>query len=200
MKNTKITPLLLLIFFLPFLTKAAEQLNKAQEHTLKLMLAAEHGDLVCVSEVLQAGHADINIEVPGINMTPLHQAVLNNHSEVVRALLSAKALHDTPNRYGDTPLHTATNNKEITIMELLIAANANLAQTNNSLYTPLHIACEVGSLEAVQTLLDAKANVEGKTDRDETLFDILQENKQEMIALLQRHARNDPEAKIDENN
>jgi ankyrin repeat protein len=68
--------------------------------------AAEDGSLAAV-EILIAAHADVNASVPHDGSTPLMVAAAGGHTDVVRALLAAKADPRRVNGDGQTALDLA---------------------------------------------------------------------------------------------
>ena len=83
--------------------------------------------------------------------TPLHEASMEGHMDVVRALLAAGADVNARNdSYGDTPLHGASCHGHMDVVRALLAAGADLGARNDDGYTPLHEA----SLEVKEILND----------------------------------------------
>ncbi|CAK9830093.1 Transient receptor potential channel pyrexia [Anthophora retusa] len=100
--------------------------------------------------------------------TPLHQAVKNNHSEVVRILVSAGANVNAQDEHGITPLLLAgstvvpENSNELykynEIIEILVTekASTNIVHPDTGT-TALHSAAVLGSSTATKKLLDGGA-------------------------------------------
>ena len=57
--------------------------------------------------------------------TPIYQAALEGHLEVVRLLLEAKADPDSPNMWEDTPICEAFRSGHMEIVRLLLEARAD---------------------------------------------------------------------------
>ena len=99
---------------------------------------------------------------------PLYWACLNGYLEVVKALLSVKALVSLPNCMSSTPLHAAASSGHLAVMDLLVGRNADINAKNVFHNTPLMLAAQGGNLKAMDYLLqkgaDAHAvNLEGYT-------------------------------------
>ncbi|XP_043497215.1 transient receptor potential channel pyrexia-like [Polistes fuscatus] len=100
--------------------------------------------------------------------TPLHQAVRNNHSDVVKTLVKAGSNVNAQDERGNTALLLAGHNvnsndviemsKFVEIIDVLVSAKAltNVVDSNTGL-TALHHATRLGSPEAVKRLLDEDA-------------------------------------------
>jgi uncharacterized protein len=82
-----------------------------------LLFAADGGHHLLAELLISAG-AEVNTLDPRMNVTPLHQAVKQNHAQVVRVLLAHGALASIVDGEGKTPIQIAeaNDNKEITDM------------------------------------------------------------------------------------
>ncbi|XP_012228619.1 transient receptor potential channel pyrexia-like isoform X1 [Linepithema humile] len=96
--------------------------------------------------------------------TPLHQAVRNNHADIVRILIEGDANVDVQDDHNITPLLLAGNvmnrnkanemAKFVEIIEILVFAKAAINSVHPSTgTTALHHAAMLGSAEATQILL-----------------------------------------------
>ncbi|GLR19059.1 hypothetical protein GCM10007940_36750 [Portibacter lacus] len=94
-------------------------------HTAVIM-----GDLDAVRQHIKTG-TDINQKDAMSDSTPLMTAVTFNKSEIVKALIAAKADLTIQNKDGSTALHTAAFFGRIEIVQLLIDANADKTIKNN---------------------------------------------------------------------
>ena len=97
---------------------------------------------------------------------PLYWACLNGHFEVVKVLVSAKALVNLPNCMLSSPLHAAASNGHLNIIEYLINKNADVNAIDIFHSTPLMMAAQGGHLKAVEYLLQKGSdphavNIEG---------------------------------------
>lgn len=123
---------------------------------IQLNKAIELGDLSKVSQLLAAG-ADPNKPYDG--EPPLFYASILGHTEIVKKLLEAGAIVDTPNKNGETALYAASGQWEIEIVRLLLAAGADVDRRSYG-KTPLYEACDKGLPDFVKLLLSAGASVD----------------------------------------
>ncbi|GMM56739.1 Hos4 protein [Maudiozyma humilis] len=97
----------------------------------RLQIACDKGKLDTVRALLAAGEIDVNDQDNAGN-TPLHEAALNGHLEVVRVLVEHGA---DPNvrsyeMFGDTPLIDASANGHLDVVSYLLAHGADPTITN----------------------------------------------------------------------
>lgn len=90
----------------------------------------------------------------------LHQAILNDDIETVKAILSDARVTNNLNDFdkdGNTAFYLAVKAKKNDIIELLIAdprVDVNLQNTNQFVvYPPFHTLCRFGSFENVQSII-----------------------------------------------
>ncbi|MGE0634746.1 MAG: ankyrin repeat domain-containing protein, partial [Pseudobdellovibrionaceae bacterium] len=93
-------------------------------------------------------------------LSALHLACRQGHSELVKLLIESKADLNVRDKNKGTPLHEACFRGHLQEAELLIAAGADINATSKYLHTPLHDACENGHSEVVKLLIKAKANID----------------------------------------
>jgi ankyrin repeat protein len=86
----------------------------------------------------------------------LHKSVINQNTDLLKALIDQKVNVDYPSMGGLTPLHLCPSAQ---IMELLLTANAQINATDPNGNTPLHLHACQGNLHLVSVLISAKANV-----------------------------------------
>ncbi|CAL8101347.1 unnamed protein product [Calicophoron daubneyi] len=113
--------------------------------------AAIRGDVEQVHECLASGISPNVRDYAG--WTPLHEAVLHGHREVVLALLDAGATIDIPGGPDlDTPLHDSIQNGQVSCCELLLSRGANPFLPNGTGLTPLQmIDVSLSKLEVTGT-------------------------------------------------
>lgn len=116
-----------------------------------LALAAEDGNLVAVCWLLAQG---VNVNrVYSRNLTALHGAALNGHTDVVKALLAGGADVNAADTDGNTALHRASSKGDVDTVVFLIYAGANIQQANNDGATALHFAVWNEHEEVLRALL-----------------------------------------------
>jgi hypothetical protein len=141
-----------------------------------LLLAAGAGDLAQVQRQL-AAKADPNF-AHDFKWSPLLQASLHGHHEVVAALLAAGAEVSTPDATGTTPLHAACSRGHQEVVESLTKAGADVAARDNDGGTPLHAAAQNGFETVVFYLVEqleylglAPADPTARDDYEKTALD-----------------------------
>ncbi len=106
--------------------------------------------------------------------TPLHLALSNEATEVVKKLLENGA-EITSNKHGDTPLHSgvkATFSADIESWSYLLSKNLDLInQQNNSGRSPLIEAVSFHNESAVKFLIEKGADLLLKDNKDESAKD-----------------------------
>lgn len=92
----------------------------------KLHFAAEEGDLKKVKELVEQGR-DINAVDEGMNITPLHYAVREEHYDVVEYLISigANVNAHVEELIGETPLGDVAPTCSYRMADLLVKAGAD---------------------------------------------------------------------------
>ncbi len=131
------------------------------ENMAALHVAAKRGNVNVVNALL--GAPGVNIELLDLlHRTPLHCAVNEGRTEVVRILLSHGALVDTIDSTESTALHDAAMNGSYDIVEALLNAGANIEAHNNEYDTPLTFAIRYGDAEGItaRILLERGARVD----------------------------------------
>lgn len=81
------------------------QLN-AQTEEQNIWTAAAEGDIKLLRAEIAKG-VDVNLEVPGVGITPLVAAIIGNQPKAVRTLIRAGADANKASQDGNTPLHVA---------------------------------------------------------------------------------------------
>ena len=123
-----------------------------------LHLAASNGDLGVVRELLRLGANVSMTVVAGERGTPLHQAALEGHKEIVCVLLDAGCPIDVVDFGGHSALHFAAVGGAVEVIDVLIDRGLDVNRIDNEGITPLHVASACGKLEAVHELLRLGAN------------------------------------------
>ncbi|GMI24408.1 hypothetical protein TeGR_g12431 [Tetraparma gracilis] len=121
--------------------------------------------------------------VDSTQRTPLHDAVKNSHTGIVKTLLSNGAVADARDGIDWSPLHWAsrTGNMEIALA-LLKVSTAPLESQDTENRTPLLVAAENEHFELVKVLVnDFKANPNARNKRDESAADIGDDKTREFV-------------------
>jgi hypothetical protein len=97
---------------------------------------------------------NINVNVKDVyGMTPLHEAAINGHVEIVRLLLQNGADVNSKSNIGMTTLHFAAINGHVDILHLLVENGADLEAQNNDGWRALHYAVVNSRLPIIQELI-----------------------------------------------
>ena len=113
--------------------------------------AAEGGNLNALKSILTNDPTLLQSKDWG-DLTPLHLAVLHNHTDVVDYLLAQGADVNAKTSTGITPLHEAAQNGNKEITELLLAHKANVNAVDNQGWTPMARAQKWGHPEIAALL------------------------------------------------
>jgi ankyrin repeat protein len=147
---------------LPQLREAVEKLNAGATlgnigtaRTTPLHLAAGFGKGKAVHHLLMAGH-DALVH-SGAGRTPLHDACLGGHSEVLQLIVDAIPNHDCNvfDKEHQSPVHLAAYHGELKCMEVLAKAGADLKAVDTHGRQACHMAAKVNSMIR-QTMLRKK--------------------------------------------
>lgn len=98
--------------------------NPALEAAYELLLSAQNGAIVRISDYLREG-ADVNV-VDLYGNTPLMLAARSGRLAVVRVLLQNGANIDARNAYGETALIQAIHRGNPDVVQALVGFGANL--------------------------------------------------------------------------
>ncbi|EGB03521.1 hypothetical protein AURANDRAFT_14925, partial [Aureococcus anophagefferens] len=102
--------------------------NRANGMTL-LYHAASRGWCEAITWLLEQG-ADVNVGLPSLGWTPLHDAALQGHLDAAVLLLDADARVDVRNNYGNTALHNAAFDEHTNMLKLLLSRGASIDVRN----------------------------------------------------------------------
>lgn len=94
-------------------------------------------------------------EKNSLAMTPLHLAVFNNNSKLLRLMLSraqGSSGVNTRNGSGITPLHIACYYNYLECAEMLMQQGANLQSSDKNGRFPLHYCALGNSVDTMQVL------------------------------------------------
>lgn len=122
-----------------------------------LLCAANSGFNEIVKMILMSG-IDVNYCEEGY--TPLIEAALGGHSDVIQMLLQAGGNHSDADSDGKTALLVASMNGHLDAVDILIRANANVHQSDETGKTPLHYAAAEGYIQIAMLLLKAGSRID----------------------------------------
>ena len=119
------------------------------------LIATGNQQFECANIILDAG-IDANYQRPGTRDTPFMCATVNDHSSLVRKLISDGANVNSVNSQGTAALHMS-HNKECT--DLLIREGAHVNLKDKHGLTPLRCAVQYRSVDCTLSLISAGADV-----------------------------------------
>jgi len=125
-----------------------------------LMMASRHGNIVAVQCLIDSSSynipVDINFSSKQGGWTALILAARYNETNIAQALLSAGALINVQNNYGDTALMWAARNNHLEMVRLLLQFNADESIKDNRGKDSIRWAQERGN-NGVASLLETIA-------------------------------------------
>jgi ankyrin repeat protein len=128
----------------------------------RLGMASQKDDIVKVKKLLKKG-IDPNVRNPESGVTPLGIAAERGHTEIMKALLAAKALVNVTTIDMLTPLHISCQLGKLEAARLLIDAKAEVNTLSAKHVpcgtTPLVAATIRNSLPTMRILIEAHADV-----------------------------------------
>lgn len=107
-----------------------------EKPNMELQAAIVAGNLEIVKQHIKAG-TDINMKDQMSGSTPLITASTFGKTDIVKALIDAKAELDIKNNEGSTALHAAAFFGRAEIVQILVDAGADKSLKNNYKATPL---------------------------------------------------------------
>lgn len=125
--------------------------------TVKFLLK-QYGRHLRVNPGLEDFHKDPHRKKEVRHDVPLYWACLNGHLDVVKVLLSAKAVVGLPNCMMLTPLHAAASSGHLPVMEFLVGKNADINAQDVFRNTPVMLAARGGNVKAMEFLLQRGAD------------------------------------------
>ena len=124
-----------------------------------LVKAVWAGKLPAVQWLIEHAHADVDFAPPKYRITALHQAAMNNHTDIARWLLEfGNASPNTVSLTGKStpiPLIAAASKGHLEIVKLLVEKCPTSIQFTNKYgeYTAAHVAAREGHVDVLRHLL-----------------------------------------------
>ncbi len=137
----------------------------ANVHSEVLHIAAQHGDIFMIGELLRRG-AHVNAVNGPDKWTPLHYAAAYGQEDACEFLIAHEANKEARTKRGSTPLHIAAMNGKYDVCEFLISKRVNKEPKEDRERTPLHIAASNGHLDICKLLINKKRNKVSKVNKD----------------------------------
>ena len=128
--------------------------QRTDDKVAPLLLAAYWNNYMATRLLLERG-AHANVQASD-GATPLHDAVANNHENLVKLLLENVADANIQNAEGNTPLHLSVRNGNFEISQLLIEAGCNINLRDKNGRTPRHYSVANNRVDIVKLLLKSK--------------------------------------------
>ena len=121
-------------------------------YTSSLMVAAQHGDILRITNLLDEGIPVDEEDFQGI--TPLSYAIVNDWTVAAKILIAAGADINHRDKYGHTILITHVSAGRHKMVPFLLANGADASIVDPLGDTALEIAAFVGNVKALTLLLD----------------------------------------------
>ena len=149
------------------------------------MLQAAKLGLKDIVPLLIGKGANVNaVDTYEHDMTPLLYAAKNNHIEVVRQLVEARA--DIDAKYlGETAFWSGVKKGQVEIVRILARAGADLNRVYGDGWTPLMLAAEWGKTDVAVVLLESGAFPDG-----DAYALAMRKNNSEMVKMLRGAQKN----------
>lgn len=145
-----------------------------QEESTALHYSASGGNLKLTKLIIQAraDFNDLDMNVRGFDgRSPLHEAALRDHADMVLLLLSNGASIEAEDDSGRTALVSAAMIRCLDAVKALLNRVANVSayvSKNGVMMSPICLAAEYGSVSSVAILLDEGVNIEERDHKGAT--------------------------------
>lgn len=164
-----------------FIAEGASFGNAGYRSENALSIAVNNGNRDMV-EVLLAAGADPNAPVRYSSTTPFLEAAYKNQTDIVAAMLAAKANVNARGDRGNTAYIYAVAAKNKPLADLLLQHDAAIDARNNAGWTPLFYAARNGDMETVKLLIDKGARLDYRDEDGRSALDIAKESDRMAVA------------------
>lgn len=127
-------------------------------------IASRHGHLEIVNHLISKDDIKLN-EIDNKDNTPLHYAVIEEHPDIISALVKAGAKTDIINNDGYTPLFHAVANEQVAMIDALLKADVKPDELSSG-FSPLEKAIEIQNPKIFMMLLNARIKSGKPVDLD----------------------------------
>jgi ankyrin repeat protein len=140
---------------------------------------------------------DANIDVDARNTdedTPLLDAALLGHSDIVKLLLKQGANPQLVNTFSANFLHRAVNSSNLDVVKLALKEKDSLLGSDSNGFISLHVAAHQGFTEAALKLLASGSRtkqIEARTSREHTALDLAAKYRHLEVVKLLLKAKSD---------
>lgn len=163
----------------------------------RLGQAAERGDLDTLSARIDAGD-DIEERRKGTGRTPLLEAAIAGHPEIVERLLACGADRTAScTAVGHTALEWAAVQDHVEVAGVLLAhgADPNEVSANSFMgHNPLMLAASTGHIEVLRLLLDAGADPQLEDNRGHNALSLAEKHRNDAAVTILLEAGATPPA------
>jgi ankyrin repeat protein len=141
-----------------------------------------------LAEHLLAGHPEHVNARGGGEVTPMHVAARNGHTDILSILLEHDADLHGRGKYDWTPLHRASGRGKLEGAQLLLDRGADIEAQDNEDWTPLFSAVIGGHVELARMLIERGAEINARDNNGRTpLHRAMSEGKIRVVRLLLEH-------------
>jgi hypothetical protein len=134
----------------------------------RLFRACKHGKIKVVEKILK-NHPECINWIDGFSYTPLHQAAIYKHFDIVELLLANGADINAAYKDNRTPLAAAVFHDYPDVMEYLLKLGADIEGRPPS--TPLIDAVLLSRTKCIKILIKHGANRSAKDSKGKTAYD-----------------------------
>ncbi|PVU91751.1 hypothetical protein BB561_004234 [Smittium simulii] len=146
-----------------------------------------------IDDVIYQLNLGIDIDtVDNAGWTPLHEASLAGHSNLVKELLRRNASVHKKGLGGDTPLHDACANGHIQVVKYLLEAGADFEAHNQNGVAPKDMASDE---KILKLLNDWKTNIALNLENDDPKKELISTKRKTSIDNFDSNTANSPKVK-----